>query len=53
MYLRRLLKPWSDSFRARNGRTPSLVDVHDAQVPGLFDRFVEYLDALDGLRVDS
>lgn len=50
MYLRRLLKPWSEQFRERFGRTPSLVDVHDAAIPGLLDRFVEYLDAVDGLR---
>ncbi len=50
IYLRRQLKPWSDSFRAKYGRTPSLVDVHQAGVPGLLDRFVEYLEALDRLR---
>lgn len=52
MYLRRLLKPWSESFREKHGRTPTLVDVHEAQVPGLLDRFVEYLNALDGMRTD-
>lgn len=53
MYLRRLLSPWSEAFREKHGRTPTLVDVHEAQVPGLLDRFVEYLNALDGLRSDS
>lgn len=50
MYLRRQLKPWSDAFRVKHGRTPSLVDVHQANIPGLMDRFVEYLEALDQLR---
>jgi hypothetical protein len=50
IYLRRQLKPWSEEFRALNGRTPSLADVYDAGVPGLLDRFVEYLDALEKLR---
>lgn len=50
IYLRRQLKPWSDSFRTKYGRTPSLLDVHQANVPGLLDRFVEYLEALDRLR---
>lgn len=53
MYLRRQLKPWSDAFRERHGRTPSLIDVHAAGVPGLLDRFVEYLDALEGMRFDG
>lgn len=52
MYLRRQLKPWSDEFRRTHGRTPSLIDVHASDVPGLLDRFVEYLDALESLRVD-
>ncbi|PXF48174.1 hypothetical protein BWQ96_02126 [Gracilariopsis chorda] len=52
MYLRRQLKPWSDDFRRKHGRTPSLIDVHASDVPGLLDRFVEYLDALESLRVD-
>lgn len=50
LYLRKLLKPWSDLFRSKYDRTPTLVDVHDANVPGLLDRFIEYLDALDALR---
>lgn len=50
LYLRRQLKPWSDTFREKYGRTPSLVEVHQASVPGLLDRFVEYLEALDKLR---
>lgn len=50
LYLRKLLKPWSDRFRSKHNRTPTLVDVHDAEVPGLLDRFVEYLEALDALR---
>jgi hypothetical protein len=50
LFLRRQLKPWSDQFRGAHGRTPSLEDVHKAGVPGLLDRFVEYLDALEGLR---
>lgn len=50
IYLRRQLKPWSDAFRKKHGRTPSLVDVHQSNVPGLLDRFVEYLEALDRLR---
>lgn len=53
LILRRQLKPWSDAFRARHGRTPSLVDAHDSQIPGLGDRFVEYLDALDELRLEN
>lgn len=52
MYLRRQLKPWSDEFRTMHGRTPSLIDVHASEVPGLLDRFVEYLEALEGLRVE-
>lgn len=51
MYLRRQLKPWSDAFREEHGRTPSLVDVHEANIPGLLDRFVEYLEALNELRL--
>lgn len=50
LYLRKLLKPWSDLFRSKHNRTPTLVDVHDAEVPGLLDRFIEYLEALDALR---
>lgn len=52
IYLRRQLKPWSDDFRAKHGRTPSLIDVHASDIPGLMDRFVEYLEALELLRVD-
>lgn len=52
IYLRRQLKPWSDAFRAQHGRTPSLIDVHASDIPGLLDRFVEYLEALEGLRFD-
>ncbi|CAN8067929.1 unnamed protein product [Agarophyton chilense] len=43
MYLRRQLKPWSDEFRRKHGRTPGLIDVHASDVPGLLDRFVEFL----------
>lgn len=50
MVLRRQLKPWSDDFRSIHGRTPTLADVHKTGVPGLLERFLEYLDALDGLR---
>ena len=50
VYLRKQLKPWSDAFRAKHGRTPNLVDVHNADVPGLMDRFLEYLDALESMR---
>lgn len=52
MYLRRLLKPWSDNFRRKYGHTPTLVDVHDAAIPGLLDRFIEYLDAVEALRAE-
>lgn len=52
IYLRRQLKPWSDDFRAQHGRTPSLIDVHASDIPGLLDRFVEYLEALEGIRFD-
>lgn len=50
MFLRRQLKPWSEKFRAAHGRTPSLEDVHKADIPGLLDRFIDYLEALDKLR---
>lgn len=50
MFLRRQLKPWSENFRITHGRTPNLADVHKAGVPGLLDRFIEYLEALEGLR---
>lgn len=50
MFLRRQLKPWSEEFRAIHGRIPNLEDVHEAGVPGLLDRFVEYLEALEKLR---
>lgn len=53
LYLRRQLKPWSDSFRAKHGRTPSLLDVYEQDIPGLLERFVEYLDALENLRIDT
>lgn len=53
MFLRRQLKPWSDDFRAKHGRTPNLVDVHKSEIPGLLDRFVEYLEVLEGLRIDA
>lgn len=52
IYLRRQLKPWSDSFRSKHGRTPSLLDVYKQDIPGLLERFVEYLDALENLRID-
>lgn len=52
MYLRKLLKPWSDRFREKYNRTPTLVDVHDANIPGLLERFIEYLDTLDALRLE-
>lgn len=52
IYLRKQLKPWSDEFRAKHGRPPSLIDVDQAHIPGLLDRFKEYLDALEGLRFD-
>ena len=53
LILRKQLKPWSDAFRTRHGRTPSLIDAHASEIPGLGDRFVEYLDALNDLRVEN
>jgi hypothetical protein len=53
MVLRRQLKPWSDQFRTIHGRTPDLADVHKAGVPGLLDRFVDYLEALQSLRGET
>mmetsp|Transcript_24793 Transcript_24793/g.97994 ORF Transcript_24793/g.97994 Transcript_24793/m.97994 type:complete len:142 (+) Transcript_24793:234-659(+) len=47
MTLRRQLTPWSEFFREEHGRTPSLRDVQEAGVPGLLEKFSEYVEIRD------
>lgn len=42
--LRRKLQEWSDSFKSKNGRLPSLSDVRNRGKHGLYHQFCEYID---------
>mmetsp|Transcript_4405 Transcript_4405/g.13354 ORF Transcript_4405/g.13354 Transcript_4405/m.13354 type:complete len:140 (-) Transcript_4405:374-793(-) len=44
MVLRRQLAPWSEYFRETYGRIPSLRDVRESKVPGLLEKFQEYVE---------
>ncbi|KAJ8903275.1 hypothetical protein NDN08_004384 [Rhodosorus marinus] len=52
MYLRRRLSVWSETFRDRHGRIPTLTDVKLANIEGLEDMFLQYINVRDRLWKD-